>query len=207
MNPEPMSNESQDHSAGEAIKILFLTLNPDLQGPIPKLAPMLIAQLEKAGFQVTRSSWGRHSDRETVLQKIFSRFADIGAMVKKLVTLKPAILYIDTTLDEVALIRDFPLMVAASGFSVKKVIKIHGSKTSLLIEPGHWIYKAITRFIIRRSDAILILSHEGLQKWQSFEPRGNYYRVDNPYIPEFRPETTRIETAVCRQIDRAQRHN
>ncbi len=107
-------------------------------------------------------------------------------MLRQLSIIKPDILYIETTLDERSLIRDFLLLVAASWFPVKKILKIHGSKTSLLIEPRHYVYKLLARFIIHRSDAILLLSYEGMQKWKSFKPRGRYYRVDNPFFPEKR---------------------
>ena len=136
MNKHPAPEKPKEKNGFERrARILFVTLNPNLQGPIPKLAPLLIAAMEGQGWKVTMSSWGRHSDRETLLQKVFGRFADVFNIVRKLVIIKPDLLYVDTTLDESALIRDFALFVATNRFPVRKVLKIHGSKTALLIEP------------------------------------------------------------------------
>jgi len=186
MNNKPISHKPRQQRDLERIKILFLTLNPNIQGPMPKLAPVLIQELENLGCQVTRSTWGRRSENENPFQKTFDRFADIYNMLRQLFIIKPDILYIDTSLDERSLIRDFPLLVAASWFPVKKVLKINGSKTALLIEPRHNLYKLLARFLIHRSHAILLLSDEGMQQWNYFEPKGRYYHVDNPFIPEKR---------------------
>lgn len=189
MNNEPSSDNPPKKNGFERIRILFLTPNSNLQGPIPKRAPLFIQEMEDLGYQITRSTWGRHSENENLIQKIFGRFADICNTLWKLVIIKPDILFVDTTLDEYALIRDFLLLVVASWFPVKKILKIHGSKTSLLIEPRHSLYKLLAGFLISRSNAILLLSDEGMQKWKYFEPKGRYYRVDNPFVPENRLES------------------
>jgi glycosyltransferase involved in cell wall biosynthesis len=186
MNDSLKSDKAKEQSDSERIRILFLTPNANVQGPMPKLAPIFIRELEDLNCQITRSTWGPHSNKENLLQKVFGRFVDICKMLKNLIINKPDILYVDTTLDEHALIRDFPLLVVTSWFPVKKVLKIHGSKTALLIEPHHGIYKFIARFLIHQSQAILLLSNDGMQKWKYFEPKGSYYRVDNPFIVENR---------------------
>lgn len=189
-----LASDKRKEKSSKRISILFLTFNPNLQGPIPKLAPVLIAEMEALGCQVFRSSWGRHLDHETLLQKLFGRFVDICIIAIKLFKIKPDILYIDTTLNEIALIRDFPLLIVANWFPVKKVVKIHGTKTALLIEPRQSLYKLLARFIIRRSDAILLLADDWMQTWKNFEPKGKYYRVENPFIPInlFRPKSDPI---------------
>jgi len=165
------------------MKILFLTLNPDIRGPFPKHTPLLIKALENLNCCVVRKTWGRHSENETLFEKIFGRLQDIAGALVELARLKPDIMYVATTLDEPALVRDFCLLLATSGSRVKKVLKMHGSKTNPLVEPGHALYKFLTRFVIRLSDAILLLSTEELECWTAFEPKGRYYRVDNPFIP------------------------
>jgi hypothetical protein len=46
----------------ERIKILFLTNNPNIQGPMPKLAPVLILVLANLGCQGTLSTRSRCSE-------------------------------------------------------------------------------------------------------------------------------------------------
>lgn len=165
------------------IKILFLTLNSGLQGPLPKHNPLLIAAFENLGCRVTRRTWGRHSENENLFEKIFGRLEDIGKALVELDRMKPDIMYVATTLDEPALVRDILLLLATCWSPVKKVLKMHGSKTDPLIEPGHSFYKLLTRILIRFSDAVLLLSTDEIQKWTSFDPKGRFYQVDNPFLP------------------------
>ena len=182
------------------MKILFLTLNPNLQGPLPKHNPLLIETFKNLGCQVTRSTWGRHSENENILQKIFGRLEDIGKALVELVRMKPDIMYVATTLDEHALVRDVPLLLATCWSPAKKVLKMHGSKIDPLVEPGHVFYKFLTRLLIRLSDAILLLSTEELERWLDFEPKGQYYRVDNPFIPNNATKSSRF-TNIVRKIN------
>jgi hypothetical protein len=86
------------------VKILFLTLNPNLQGPLPKLNILLIEAFRNMGCQVTRSTWGRHSENENIFQKILGRLGDIWKALVELIRMKPDIMYVTTTLDERALV-------------------------------------------------------------------------------------------------------
>lgn len=167
----------------QKVKILYLTLNPDLKGPIPKIDPLLIAALNDLGCQITRGTWGRHSDDENIIEKLFGRLGDIRKAVSILIQKRHDVLYVATTLDEPALARDIPLLIATHLLPVKKVLIEHGSKTAPLALPGTSLYKLLTRMLIRWSDAILVLSNEELHSWSDFEPRGKYYRIDNPFIP------------------------
>lgn len=184
------------------MKILFLTLNPGLQGPLPKHNPLLIAALEKLGCKTERITWGRHSEDESIIEKIFGRLEDIGKAITKLAKTKPDIMYVATTLDERALVRDVFLLLAARWSRAAKVLKMHGSKTTLLTESGHYIYKYMTKLLIRLSDAILLLSNDELLIWRHFEPRGKYYRVDNPFVPLNAAEVdTKLHDADCRSVN------
>jgi glycosyltransferase involved in cell wall biosynthesis len=169
--------------AGKMIKILYLSLNPNLHGPLPKIEPLLTAALEKNDCQVRRSSWGRHSEHETMAQKIFGRLGDIRDALVKLVGWRPDILFVATTLDEAALVRDIPLLLATCWLPVKKVMMMHGSKSGLLVEPGHGLFKLLTGLLVRLSDAILLLSNDEMKEWTDFDSHGHYYRVENPFIP------------------------
>ena len=164
------------------MNILYLSLNPNLQGPFPKIDPLLIAGMRKAGYQVTKLPWGRHSEHETLAQKIFGRLGDIVRVLQALLQERYDILYVVTTLNEYALARDMPLLLATYWLPVKKVLILHGSKTDPLADPSHLLYKLSTRLLLLLSDAIFLLSSEELEIFKKLHPRGNYYRVDNPFI-------------------------
>ena len=165
------------------IKILYLSLNPDLRGPLPKIEPVLTSALRNLGCQITRSTWGRHFESESLGQKITGRLNDIKNVILKLANWRPDILFVATTLDESALLRDVPLLLVTWLFPVKKVMMMHGSKSETLISSGHHLFKFMTEILIRCSDAILLLSDDEMREWAQFAPLGNYYRVENPFIP------------------------
>jgi glycosyltransferase involved in cell wall biosynthesis len=169
--------------------MLYISLNPNLLGPLPKIDPLLIKGLEDLGCHVTKGSWGHHTEDENVFQKILGRFGDIIKVITKLTRQHYDILYVATTLDKKALLRDVLLLLAVHWFSVKKVLIEHGSNTAPLALPGNVIYKFLTRLLIRLSDAILLLSNEEIKSWIDFEPNGKYYRVDNPFSSSNMPTT------------------
>jgi glycosyltransferase involved in cell wall biosynthesis len=164
-------------------KILYLALGSKVKGPLPKIDPIMVEQFRKNGFQVIRKDWGRHSDQESILQKIIGRLIDLLVNLKELYQSKPEIVYTSTTLDEMALLRDVPLLLLAKFSPAKFVLMMHGSKTSKLIGPGHFFYKISMRLVIRRAAAIFLLSNDEMDEWKRFEPTGKYFKVDNPFIP------------------------
>ena len=166
------------------IKILYLSPCSKINGPIPKIDSILIKSLENSNCKITKCEWGRHSDNETLVKKIIGRFGDLVKIRHKARQITPDIIYIVSTLDERALTRDIPLLLAFKFSKIKKIIMMHGSKTVPLYVPGHNLYKIFTRYLINSSDAILLLSNDEINEWRSFEPRGNYYKVDNPFIPQ-----------------------
>ncbi len=169
---------------GCRMRILYLSLNATLRGPFPKIDPFLITELQNSGHQVNKLVWGRHSDNENLTQKLVGRLVDIVHAVFALIRDEYEILYIVTTLDKNALSRDIPLLLATYGFSVKKVLMLHGSETERLGNQGHVLYKLLTRVLILLSDAVLLLSSEEVQILEQFEPRGRYYQVNNPFVSQ-----------------------
>ena len=183
-------------------KILYLSLNPNLNGPLPKIDPLLITALNNLGCQITKGTWGRHAEDEKALQKMLGRVGDIGKALVTLARTRYDILYVATTLDEKALFRDVPLLLAVHWFPVKKILIEHGSKTVPLTLPGNILYKFLARLLIRLSNAILLLSTEEMKTWAAFEPRGRYYRVDNPFSSRNKPNSHPLVSTVENIISR-----
>lgn len=162
--------------------ILYLTLNPHLPGPLPKIDPVLISALEERGCQVIHCPWGRHAENESLPQKIAGRLSDLIRVIYRLITVRPQILFVNSGFDEHTLARDVPLLLATGWSPAKKVVKIHGSKLSLFETPGNWLYRMLARMLIDLSDAILLLSAEVLKTWTRFESKGCYFLVENPIV-------------------------
>jgi glycosyltransferase involved in cell wall biosynthesis len=170
--------------ASPPLRVLYLSLGAHLRGPIPKIDPLLIKGLSALGCQITKGTWGRHADNEGILQKVFGRLKDIWFAFWTLLKMRSEVLYVATTLDRRALLRDIPLLLAVYLLPVKKVLIEHGSDTLPLTTRGPSLYKIWTRLLVRMTDAILLLSTEEMEIWKTFEPRGNYYRVDNPFVAD-----------------------
>lgn len=168
--------------AQNKINILYLSLNPNLQGPIPKIDPLLITALSNLECNIKKISWGRHAEEENLSNKLFGRTLDVIRAVINIIRLHPDILYIATTLNMNALLRDIPLLLVTYWFPPKKVLMMHGSQSCKLVRPGNKWFKLFTGLLIRLSDAILLLSTEEQKEWDKFFPNGKYYKVDNPFI-------------------------
>jgi glycosyltransferase involved in cell wall biosynthesis len=166
-----------------SLKILLLTLEPGLQGPLPKLYPSFIAALENEGCRVFRSSWGRHQESETLFQKLSGRFIDLFKALAMLARERPDVMYVATSLNARALTRDVPLLLAAAWSPAKKVVKMHGSTTEPLAGPGHSLYKLVTRLLVRLSDAVLLLSCQEEKEGQAFCPSRKYHVVTEEFVP------------------------
>jgi glycosyltransferase involved in cell wall biosynthesis len=163
------------------MKIQFLVLNPNLTGPLPKHNPLLIKSFENKGNITIRSSWGRHSDNETIINKIVGRFFDLLIAIRNTVIFKPDIIYIGTTLNYHSLLRDIPLLLLLKVFPSKKIVKMHGSRSDYFAKPGRPIFKLSSKIIILLSDAIFLLSTDEINEWNKFYPSDKYYFVNNPY--------------------------
>lgn len=188
-NSQGLNRENLARYPDNPIKVLYASLNLNLPGPLPKIEPLLTSALRNRGFQINRKTWGRHSEIETLPQKVSGRIGDTLKIIFDLVKNRPDILFVATTLDEYSLARDLPLLMATTWSPTKKVLMMHGSKAGNLVKPGNDFFKVSTKLLIQLSDAILLLSNEEMQQWTDFEPRGRYYRVENPFVRNGIPET------------------
>lgn len=172
------------------LKLLFLVPYPNINGPLPKILPILLEQLGKFGCEIQQECWSRHSDDESVFEKLFGRFQDIRRILKNLQTLPFDIMVVTTTHDWMAMVRDLPLLILVRSLCPKIVIHFHGSYSNRLASPGNHLMKFFTKEIVKRVDAVLLFSNEEIHEWGMFFPSMNYYLVDNPYIPQnIFPET------------------
>src|SRR6266540_4017934 len=164
------------------LKLLFLVAYPNIKGPLPKILPILLGQLDNLGCEIRQAYWSRHSDEESILGKILGRLHDIWHIRKELQVGTVDMMVITTTHDWMAILRDLPLLLVVRTLCPKIVIHFHGSFSNRLVSPGNGLMKFFTRQIMKRVDAVLLFSNEEIREWSMFFPAMKYYRVDNPYL-------------------------
>lgn len=163
--------------------ILFLVSRPNLQGPIPKITPLLVSGLQALGCRVITAPWGRHHDRETLADKALGRSLDI-LHIRRLLDRQPFdMLVVTTAHDWAGMSRDIPLLLAARSRCPRIVLQFHGSLSQNLLSRGQRAMKAASHWLVGLADATLLLSTQEQREWQAFHPAGRFYRVSNPFLP------------------------
>jgi glycosyltransferase involved in cell wall biosynthesis len=76
-----------------------------------------------------------------------------------------------------------PLLLVTRGLCKARVLHLHGSMVDRLVRPGHGLMKACSRWLVRRCDAVLVLSEEERREWRSFSPETRFEVVVNPFVP------------------------
>lgn len=165
------------------MRILMLVQDPKIKGPLPKHTPLLVEALRSLECEVITSPWGRHSDYESLVTKMVGRARDI-IRARKTLREKPFdVLVVKTAHDWRTLLRDLPLLLVTRRLCPVIVLQFHGSFSDQLVAPGFSLFKIASTWLIRLSDAALLLSLEERNQWQQFYPDGNFFVVANPYLP------------------------
>ncbi len=165
------------------MRILMLVSHVNIQGPIPKITPLLVAALRALGCEVATEPWGRHSDHESLFEKIIGRARDIGRIWRALRHERFDVMVVQTSHDWRTVSRDIPLLLVTRRLCPRIVIEFHGSRSDWLIAPGHRMFKATSAWLLRLSNAALLLSSEEQHELQQFYPTGRFYVVSNPFQP------------------------
>lgn len=160
----------------------MLMPDPCVKGPIAAHSAQLAGAMRHLGIDVVIDHWGRHADQESFLEKVLGRTRDICRITKTLRTEAFDVLFVKTAHDRMALLRDVPLMVVTRGLASRRVVQFHGSLSNELLLPGRWITKAASRYLVRSSNAVFVLSSEESSEWKAFESRGRYCVVANAYV-------------------------
>jgi len=165
------------------LRILMLTPHPNIQGPLPKVIPLLISALCQIGCRVASEPWGRHSDQERLLTKALGRAQDLLGIHRALRREQPDVLMIHTAHDWSTIVRDVALLLTTRNRRPATILEFHGSLADRLVTPGYKLFKAASRWLLQLSDAALLLSTEEQRQWQRFYPLGRFYVVDYPFLP------------------------
>lgn len=156
---------------------------PAIQGPLPKILPLLVEALRRLGCVVETECWSRHSDHESLLEKTLSRAGDLRRIRTRLRARQFDLLFITTAHTPAALSRDIPLVLATRRTCPHRVIQFHGSSSAQLSSHGHTLLRWASRLLVGRCDAVLVLSEQERREWASFCPDGRFEVVANPFVP------------------------
>lgn len=166
------------------MRILMLSAPLEIQGPLPKLTPLLMDALRDLGCEVTYESWGRHTDSESLLAKAVGRLGDLFRTRSTLWHQRFDVMVIHTSHEWPALLRDVPLLLSTGRTRPVTVLQFHGSRPDLLLGKGRLLYKFLSGRLIDMCDAVLLLSSEERQHWERLYPARRFYLVSNPFVAE-----------------------
>lgn len=157
---------------------------PTMPGYLTRLVPLLVDQLRALGCDVETECWSRHSDHETLLEKVVGRASDLRRIYARLRRGHFDVLFITTSHTHAGLMRDIPLVLATRGVCPHRVIEFHGSYSDRLSAPGRPLLKLASRVLVGACDATLVLSQQEKDEWSAFCPRGRFELVANPFSAE-----------------------
>lgn len=165
------------------MRILMLSPHPTVRGPLPKHTPVLVAALREAGCEVLSVPWGRHGDADSLRDRLWSRIGDLRGMRKLAQQESFDVLVVKTSHEWVSLIRDLPLVIATRRSSPCIVLQFHGGQSERLAVPGSWLFKVVTRTLLRLVDGVLFLSSDEVRAVAKFHTHGRFHVVINPFLP------------------------
>ncbi len=165
----------------DRIRTLMLVNHPATRSPIPKITPLVTGALRAAGHEVTEHCWGRHFDGEGWGRKVFGRWLDIEKIRRRLIELRPDILYVNTATGSYALARDILLLKRTRGLYRKSVLLYHGSEARNLEENRRKALIRAAGLRVSMADAVFLLSREDERAYRRRFPQGRFYVVSNPY--------------------------
>jgi glycosyltransferase involved in cell wall biosynthesis len=165
--------------------ILMLGAHPGLQGPLPKIVPLLARALRTQGYTVEECGWGKHLDQESWWQMVAGRALDIFRIRLRLSRERPDILFIASALNGRALLRDILLLLATQGRTHRTLLQFHGSRLAAVSQPGQPVFKAAARLLFSLCGGVIVSSQIERQALSQFAPRQQFFVADNIYQPEF----------------------
>jgi len=159
----------------------MLSPHPNVQGPIPKITPLLLDPLRAAGCEVTVEPWGRHTDTETLAAKVLGRARDIVRLRSLVSAVRFDVMIVKTSHEWMSLLRDVPLLVATRRQLPLIVVEFHGGRSDRLPARGNHAFKWATLMLFHLSDGVLVLSSEEARDASVFYPQGRFRMMVNPF--------------------------
>ncbi len=159
----------------------MLSPRANVQGPIPKITTLLLGPLRAAGCDVTLEPWGRHTDTESLADKVMGRVRDIIRVRSRVSAERFDVMIVKTSHEWMSLLRDVPLLVATRRHVPVIVAEFHGGDSDRLAAPGNHAFKWATQMLFRLIDGAFVLSSEEARTDSVFYPRGKFRVIVNPF--------------------------
>ena len=129
------------------------------------------------------AGWSAHQADESLPRKLVGRLKDLARVHALLRTWSPDAIYVASSHNWTALLRDVPLAASISPGKPPVVLHFHGSECDKLGRRGHGLFTVASHWLARRVSAVLLLSTEEVQKWRRHCPGVRLELVANPYSP------------------------
>jgi glycosyltransferase involved in cell wall biosynthesis len=163
------------------MRVFMLVQSDRIRGPVPKLTPLLIAELRALGCTVVTHPWGRRSDRETVPTKVWRTLQDVVSVRRSARGVDFDVVVVTTAHDWRAIARDIAVALVLRPRGRPVVLQLHGSGAARLVRPGSTAFKVATRVLLTLTHGVLVLSSEEQRSFLKFRPKTHVFVVRNPY--------------------------
>jgi glycosyltransferase involved in cell wall biosynthesis len=164
-------------------RVLMLRTRPGVPSPLETIVPLLAESLRERGYRVDMEYWGRRNRPERGFARVMNRLSDIRRIRRRLSRMAYDVLFIHTAHDWKTLLRDVPLLFIAGPLVHATVVQIHGSLTERLEPTGHRAFRAATRSLTRKADAVILCSTVECDAFRKFDRRSEFHVAYNPYEP------------------------
>ena len=178
---EPNHSNPDGDAPSAPRRVLMLSPRSTVSGPIPKITSLLLEPLRAAGCDVTLEPWGRHSDTESIADKILGRVRDIVRVRSRVAGAGFDVMIVKTSHEWMSLLRDVPLAAVTRRHVPVIVAEFHGGNAERLAAPGHRAFKWFTKRLFRLIDGAFVLSSEEADIASSFHPQGTFRLIVNPF--------------------------
>lgn len=166
------------------LRVLMLTAYPEIGGPLPKLAPLVSAGLERCGCDVAIEGWSAHrAGHESMAAKLVGRTTDLLRVHRRLRKWRPDVVYVATAHNWPGLVRDLTLALTLRRHRPPLVLHLHGSECDRLGRPGEGLFTALSALLIHRASSVMLLSTEECLTWRRTYPQVRFDVVVNPFVP------------------------
>jgi glycosyltransferase involved in cell wall biosynthesis len=166
------------------MRVMILEPYPNIQGPLPRIVPLLSEALRQAGCEVVAERWGRHREQEDWREKTLGRIGDIRRIRAALARDRVDVLLVESSHDWKTVTRDLALLLATRGLRRAAVLQIHGSLLECIEGGGHAGFKAASRMLFRQCDGVVVSSQVERVALARFAPECRFFVAANVYAPE-----------------------
>ncbi len=165
------------------MNILLVGSRPTAPGPIGHLLAQMKAGLEELGCCASIAPWGQYGLGEPLWVKAIERTRDLIEVRRAIRRERPDILFLNTSQDWRAVLRDIPLILTTRRYKVPLVLLHHGTRGNLLYQPSYATFRKVFGWELGMAAGVLTLSEEEKQAIKTLWPQCRVAAVRYPFVP------------------------